>query len=150
MLILNFFKWILFSLVLIYLLWMNLRFRWKTKPPAKHAGEFSRFINLIKFLGLLAVAWFQHHVGAFLREFYECLYGSFVHSENTLGAACFEQRLRNKKEGFIHTSAKLFHGKRDTISDRAIVLPIVCSRLRDDRFALFLPLSRILCNHFGS
>lgn len=35
---------------------MNLRFRWKTKPPAKHAGEFSRFINLIRFLGLLVVA----------------------------------------------------------------------------------------------
>lgn len=36
--------------------------------------------------------------------------------------------------------------KRDVISDRAIVPAIVRSCLCDDRFALFLPRSRILCN----
>lgn len=87
---------------------------------------------------------------AFIWEVYECLYYPFDHSENILAAVCFEQRLRNRKGRIMHyTSAKLFCGKRDTISDCTIVPPIVCSYLHDDRFALFLPNSRILCNDFS-
>jgi len=75
--------------------------------------EFDLLISLSSLrLACGHTAWFQHHVGAFLWEVYECLYYSFDHSESILVAVCFEQRLRNRKGRIMHyTSAKLFCGK---------------------------------------
>lgn len=78
-------------------------------------------------------------------EFHGCLYGPFVHLVNILSAVCCEQRdCATGKNELCILRRNCSAGKRDTISDRAIIPPIVRSCLCDDRFALFLSRSNIM------
>jgi len=114
--------------------------------PVKHANKFNRFINLIRLLESLVVA---------LRNFITLYYESFT--------SVFTVRLIIRKILWVQLASsndyatgkkELYFGEtvlwKKGYDIRRRVLPIVCSYLRVDRFALFLPCSRILCNHFDS
>jgi len=92
----------------------------KTEPLAKHADEFSQFINLVRFLELLAVTRFQHYVDAFLLLWVSL---QSVRSFGKHSGYCLLRVMIAQQEGKNYISRRNWSAEKGTISDRVIIPP---------------------------